>query len=286
MRFAVLGGDRRMEILCGLLLRDGHKVSSFAMEKAELLPEVRKCSCLQSCVYGADCVLLPTPAEKAGLLFNPLSDEIIKMQELIPALWKGQLLCGGKLSPSTAACAIRNGLNAADIMNDPEFLLENGALTAEGAILKLIEGSEKSICGSRILVSGWGRIGKILSLRLKALGAQVSIAERKTENRAMAEILGLEALDFSELEGSIGDFDFIVNTVPQEVIAKAMLCLCKSDAVLLELASAPGGFDRLFGENIGLKIIHGPGLPGKYSALSAALIIKDAVYRAIKNLEE
>ena len=145
-----------MEILSELLLEDGHKLSSYAMEKAETRPEIRKSGCLQSCVYGADCVILPTPAEKAGLLFNPLSDEIIKMQELIPALWKGQLLCGGKLSAASAAAALKAGLSVSDIMEDTEFVVGNAALTAEGAIAKLIEASDKSLWGSKVLISGWG----------------------------------------------------------------------------------------------------------------------------------
>lgn len=36
MKFAVVGGDRRSALLCALLSRDGHKVYSFALEKAEL----------------------------------------------------------------------------------------------------------------------------------------------------------------------------------------------------------------------------------------------------------
>ena len=63
MKFAVVGGDRRSALLAGLLLREGYRVRSFALEKAELPAEIPKESCLQSCVYGADVVLLPVPAE-------------------------------------------------------------------------------------------------------------------------------------------------------------------------------------------------------------------------------
>ncbi len=286
MRFAILGGDRRMVILCGLLMKDGHNISTFAMEKAELPDEVKKAGCLQSCVYGADCVVLPTPAEKAGLLFDPKSDEILKMPELIAALWKGQIVCGGKFSTASSAAMVKAGLNTADIMEDSEFVVGNAALTAEGALWELMGGSEKSLWGSRILITGWGRIGKILSLRLMDLGAKVSVAARKAADRAMAEALGIKALSYQELEGVIGDYDFIVNTVPEQVITKAMLCLCDSGAVLLELASPPGGFDRNLAENIGLKVIRAPGLPGRTSAYTGAVLMKNAVYRAIREQEE
>ena len=71
MKFAVIGGDRRAVLLCSMLARDGHRVQSFALEKAELPGEIPKAGCLQGCVYGADCVILPVPAEKGGFLNAP-----------------------------------------------------------------------------------------------------------------------------------------------------------------------------------------------------------------------
>ena len=56
--------------------------------------------------------------------------------------------------------------------------------------------------------------------------------------------------------------------------------------MLLELASPPGGFDRRLAENIGLRTLHAPGLPGRYAPYSAALLIRAAVYGAIRELEE
>lgn len=64
MKFAVVGGDRRAAILCAMLARDGHRVYAYALERAEMPPEVIKTGCIQGCVYGADCVILPLPAER------------------------------------------------------------------------------------------------------------------------------------------------------------------------------------------------------------------------------
>ena len=97
MKFAVVGGDERSARLCRLLLNDGHKVSSYALERAALPANVQRAGCIQACVYGADCVILPVPAERAGVLVSPLSGEHVPMAELIPALWPGQLLVAGKL---------------------------------------------------------------------------------------------------------------------------------------------------------------------------------------------
>ena len=255
MKFAVVGGDRRSALLCALLSRDGHKVYSFALEKAELPEEVPRAGCLQGCVYGADCVILPVPAEKGGLLNSPFSSETLRMPELIGALWKGQILCGGRFSDASCMAAIKGKLQVEDIMRRPDL-------------------------------TGWGRIGKILSLRLSALGARVTVAARHSGDRAMAAALGLSALSFGALEGEMGDFDFIVNTVPARVISDAMLCLAPAGTLLLELASPPGGFDRNLAENIGLKTVAAPGLPGKCAPYTAAELLRDTVYDIIKEQEE
>ena len=97
MKFAVIGGDKRSVLLCSLLWRDRHRVHSFALEKAELPAEIPKSGCLQSCVYGADCVILPTPAEKNGLINAPYASQPLAVDELL--VCKRQTSCSGGASP-------------------------------------------------------------------------------------------------------------------------------------------------------------------------------------------
>ncbi len=286
MRFAVVGGDRRSALLCRLLCRDGHKVLSFALEQAALPEEIPRADCLQGCIYGADCVVLPTPAEKGGLLNAPLSAETLPMAEVMNALWKGQLVIGGKFSEASCRTAIRGKLLLEDLMGRADFVTGNAALTAEGALELLLANSERSLWGGRALVTGFGRIGKLLALRLKGLGAEVTVAARHPGDRALARAAGCRALEYAALEGEIGDFDFLVNTVPARVITEAILCCVSPEAVLLELASPPGGFDRSLAENIGLKALAAPGLPGKSAPYSAALLMRDTIYAILRQQEE
>lgn len=285
MKFAVIGGDKRMVRLCQLLAQDGHRVYTYALDKAELPADVPKAGCMQGCIYGADCVILPVPAENNGLLIAPYSSEILPVRDILAALWPGQLLCGGKFSDDTCREAIQADIHIEDIMRRRDFTVGNALLTAEGAIELLMRQSEKKLHESCILITGWGRIGKLLSLRLAALGAKVAIAARQIEDRAMAHALGLEALDYPELEGLMESFDFIINTVPERVISDSMLCCAAHDAFLLELASPPGGFDKALAENIGLKAVAAPGLPGKCAPLAAAKLILEAVYAAVSEQE-
>ena len=171
-------------------------------------------------------------------------------------------------------------------MDRPDFVAGNAAITAEGALSMLMGADERTLWGSRVLVTGWGRIGRLLSRRLADLGAEVTVAARRGSHRAEAWTLGLNALDYAGAEAEIGEYDYIVNTVPARVLTEAMLCCVAADAALLELASPPGGFDRNLAENIGLRVLSAPGLPGKYAPLAAAQLMRGAVYAALREQKE
>lgn len=286
MKFAIVGGDDRSLMLASLLSRDGHRVHSFALEKADLPAEIPKAGCLQGCVYGADCVVLPIPAEKGGLLNAPYAAEPLRTGALIGALWPGQLLFGGKLSEELCHAAASAGLIVEDLMLRRGFTVGNAVITAEGALALMMRSSARTLWRSSVLVTGWGKIAQILALRLLALGARVSVAARKEADRAMAAALGAQALDFPALEGAMEDFDFLVNTVPARVLTDAMLCCVSDKALLLELASAPGGFDMTLAENIGLHALAAPGLPGKYAPQTAAELMREAIFSAIREQNE
>ncbi len=284
VRFAVIGGDRRSALLCSQLARDGHRVYTYALEKAELPAEIPRSGCLQGCVYGADCVVLPVPAEKAALINAPFSVEPLERERLVDALWKGQLLCGGRLSETLRSSALAAGVHPVDIMARPAFAVGNAALTAEGALEIMLAQSERSIRESRVLILGRGRIGRRIAAMAHALGAEVTVAARRAADRAESRVSGMNAVDFTELENGLGRYDFIVNTVPARVITESMLCTVE-DALLIELASPPGGFDRVLAENIGLRVVSAPGLPGRCAPYAAAGLIRETLYEVIREQE-
>ncbi len=286
MKFAILGGDSRAAALCTLLAEDGHKVNTYCLEKAHPPPEIPAEGCLQSAVYGADWVLLPSPAEKAGMLSTPLSAQSLEMEELICALWPGQVLCGGRLSAGSSLAAVRAGLRVCDLMQRRDFTVGNAAITAEGAVQLLLSAAPRCLMGCHVLVTGWGRIASILAPRLHALGAYVTVAARKAGDRAMAAARNLGCCSFKALGLVIEDVDYVVNTVPAPVLDEKLLRRMKKNAVLLELASAPGGYDAQAAESLGLKCISAPGLPGTYAPLSAAELIRETVYAIIAEEEE
>jgi len=158
------------------------------------------------------------------------------------------------------------------------YRIANAALTAEGAAALLAE--ERPLAGAAALVLGFGRVGSLTARALREAGCAVTVAARRRESRAWAEAAGLAALDTKDLPAALPAFAFIVNTVPAPLVTEELVALCRPDAVLLELASAPGGIDAAAAKEQGKTYLRAAGLPGTYAPERAAAILRDAVYEA------
>lgn len=272
MRYLIVGGDDRLVELARLLINGGSEVRCLALDSAAL-PEgaVRV-----SEVCAADCVILPLPAEaRLGALNAPYSSRVYPLSEILGSLPAGTLVCGGKISSQLRALAEKNRLRIYDYMARPEFTVGNAAVTAEGAVSLLMSKLKSTLCGCRVLVIGYGRIGKLLSRKLKALDADTYVMSRNSEARALAEGMGMHALAPS-VDGSIlSAFDAVINTAPAPVVNS--LAAFRRECLLLELASAPGGFDSGEAGRLGLNYIAAPGLPGRYAPQTAARLIYESV---------
>jgi len=269
MIFALLGGDDRSVRLCSLLRADGHGVRPFALERRlDCAPDAA------AAVTGADCILLPLPCEAAGTLNAPFSGDTYGFAPLLSAAAPGTPVCAGKTTEALRAVCRKGKLPLTDLLLREEFNLRNAELTAEGALGLLLQG-EDALRGSRVLIAGYGRIGRALAAKLTALGAAVTVAARKPEDRAAAELAGCDALPFgAETEQP---WDAVVNTVPAPLFGEAAL-EAFGDARLVELASAPYGFDPSAARRLGKTVELASGLPGKTAPLAAAKALRDTVY--------
>ena len=275
MLFAMLGGDARSVRLAELLRADGHALRPFALENA--LPDCAASAA--EAVTGADCVLLPLPCERDGALFAPLSALCLPLPELLTAAAPGTPVFAGKAPEALRAACRKSGLPLTDWLHREDFALRNAALTAEGALSLLLQG-EGALRGSRVLLCGFGRIGRFLAEMLRPLGADVTVAARRPEERALAELMGCRALRFSELAAASG-WDAVVNTVPAPVLGAPELAAF-GDARLLELASPPYGFDLAAAEALGRHVERCGGLPGKCAPSAAAAALRDTIYSVLE----
>ncbi len=274
MLFTLLGGDARMVILCRRLRADGHTVIPFAMEQA--LPDCAGTA--PEALAGAECVLLPLPCERDGVLNAPFSALRCPLGALLEAVRPGTILCAGAPGEALRRRCEERGLDLRDYAAGERFALRNARLTAEGALALLRNALPRPLEGSAVLVVGYGRIGRILAELLAAQGARVTVAARNPLARAEAEAHGCAALP-PEAAAAPG-FDAVVNTVPAILYREAELTGF-GPALLLELASPPYGFDPAAARALGKEILFAPGLPGKTAPESAAEAIQEGIYAAL-----
>ncbi len=170
---------------------------------------------------------------------------------------------------------------------DPEALyarsesyqIANAALTARGAAALLAE--ERTLPGAEVLVLGFGRVGSLTALALREAGCRVTVLARRREILAWARAMGLEAASFARLPELLPGAEIVVNTVPESVLPRGLLERANKEAMLLELASAPGGIDAGAARELGLRCLRAGGLPGKFAPEEAAVILRDALYEVL-----
>ena len=194
LNFWVLGGDMRQGKLAQLLSEDGHRVHAYALEEG-VVPAGGLT--VEGSLLGAgeaDCVVLPLPVTQGeGKLNCPLSRLEPTLVQVMEALRPGQMVCGGRVDPVTEALAGQRGITVLDYFAREELAVANAVPTAEGAVQIALEQMPITLHGSRVLVIGFGRVGRAVAQRMAALGARVTVAARRYESLAWAQAIGYGA---------------------------------------------------------------------------------------------
>lgn len=282
----VIGGDRRQLYLARALRADGFLCYTVGCSEpaaaAALFFEEEAASCtLEELVSRCDSFIFPLPASRDGLTLNaPLADEKILLDDDFAALFAGKTVYAGMPGKLLRSSPLWERADVRDYYLREDLLVGNAFLTAEGAVALAITEHPGSLGGSRCLVTGFGRIGKALCVMLRGLGARVDCCARRSEQLTAIRALGCQPLEYG---GIADEYEVIFNTVPTPVLGEAALARQGKDTLLLELASAPGGFDLPAAERLGLTIVNAPGLPGRMSPKAAGLLLKDTI---LKMMEE
>lgn len=279
MVFGIIGGDKRQLYLSEEILSDGYPLYICGFDnlpEAKNLPEVPLTTLLELC----DNIILPLPVSKDGVnIFAPYSEKEIKADSDFIISLSGKNVFGGLMGKLTNNNDLWSMVNYSDYYAREEFAVNNAVPTAEGAVAIAINEYEGNLTGSKCLVTGYGRIGKILTKMLLGIGAKVTVAARKKSDLAYARGMGAEGKGYSDISDS---YDIIFNTVPETVIKGKLLNKQKKGCLIIELATLPGGIERKTAIEKGIRIVDAQSLPGKVSPKAAGGYIKEAVYNMLE----
>lgn len=251
MNFCIIGGDLRNFYLAKQLLSKGNNVSLFGFENIE------KNNVNENNIESSNVIVLPMPFTKDNKNLNLVySDNKIPVNEFIEKL-NEKIIFSGNLETKYIEKLKRNNCKIIDIMKDEEFAILNAIPTAEATIEIMLKNSRKALQSCNCLVMGFGRIGKILSNKLKSLNANVTCIPMNGEEKAWAIAYGQNIVNSNI---NLYEYDIIVNTIPKDIL-KEKLRKVNKETLIIDVASKPYGIDRKIVEEEKLNFIEALALP-------------------------
>lgn len=282
---SVIGGDLRALTLARLLGEDGYKVTVFGFDKNIDAGELSKAKSFHDAM-SSEVIILPMPVTNDNISINaPYATSSLLLEDFFAMIGSAKLVLAGHINAGLTARFDREGIVCIDYYNREELVVKNAVPTAEGALEIAISEMPTTISGSKALVIGYGRIGKIMSRLLSQMGAKVTVSARSLSDLAWIDSMGYESIKTSKIIDTADKYDVIFNTVPSMVLGEEELLKINENALIIDLASVPGGVDLEVAKSLGRRVIWALSLPGKTAPITAGRIIKETVKNILDELE-
>jgi len=279
--FGVLGGDKRQIALAESIAADGYTVYAGGFDSIDFSKDVKK-GVLDEIAAKCENIILPLPVTNDGLYLNSVySEEKIELNDDFAELMRSKQVFGGMMGRLYQTSDIWDSIDTYDYYTREEFAVHNAVPTAEGAIEIAMREYSGTVNGSRCLVVGFGRIGKILSHMLHGIGAAVTVSARKQSDIAWILSYGYSSIRTENICDR-EQYDIIFNTVPMLILNRRLLSKMRSKPLIIDLSSMPGGVDYEAAQKFNIKAIHALSLPGKVAPKTAGEIIKNTIYNMIE----
>lgn len=267
MNYCIIGGDERYVYLSELL--------SGKCKTAMLsCPSQNSTENIDLLIATSDVVILPIPLTRDGLRLNVahFPEREVNLKAILNQAKNKKVFAG-----AVSLDILKDYPNITDFAKSEGFAYKNAVLTAEGCLSKMIELADKSIMNSNTLILGFGRIAKIMAKYLKQLGSDVTIIARNEKSLAQAHCSFFKTLVLTISTIDLAKYDYIINTIPHLVLKEDSLKTANKSALIIDLASAPGGIDFTAADKLNLSTAHLLNLPGIYCPKTAAELILEEI---------
>jgi dipicolinate synthase subunit A len=232
-----------------------------------------------SLLQHADIVVLPIVGtdDKGNVSSVFTSQTLTFTREHVQALPKQCLIFTGIAHPYLKEICAEHKIRLFELMSRNDVAIYNSIPTVEGAIMMAIQHTDITLHQSNCIVLGLGRVGLSLARVLHAIGARVHAGVRFSDDYARAFEMGLTPFYIEELPQKVEQADIIFNTVPAKIIDAAVLGKVSHKALIIDLASKPGGVDYHYAEKRGIRAMLAPSLPGLVAPKTAGKILATAI---------
>jgi len=280
----LLGGDARQLEIINKLCENNATVSICGFEqKKELHENAIPIELNKQAFAKLDALLLPAVGcDDDGYVHTVFSSETIQLtDELMVALPKTCVVYAGMAKPYLKELCSRHQLQLVELFERDDIAIFNSIPTVEGALMMAIQHTDITIHRSQTMVLGFGRTGISMARGLQALGSNVWVGVNRTQHYARAYEMGLQPFYTKDLEQYVTNIDLLFNTIPTMIITAQIIDRLQKSAVIIDLATKPGGTDFSHAELKGIKALLAPGLPGIVAPKTAGLILADCLSQLI-----
>lgn len=278
---AVIGGDARyLELIRQLQLLSDTTIILVGFDNLEQsFTGLKQVEFNELELDSLDCVILPiTGTNLDGKIETVFSDHhIVLTPEWFKKLNSKAKIFTGITNEYLNRVTDEAGVSLTPLLNRDDVAIYNSIPTAEGAIMMAIENTNYTIHSSRIIVTGFGRIGQTVAHRFSALGAKVSVSTKRSAELARAMEMGLTAVPLEKLYEHTNQCDILINTVPALVVNQQAIEQLPSNSIIIDLASNPGGTDFEFAKKRGIQAILTGSLPSIVAPKTAGKILADVI---------
>ncbi len=290
IKIGILGGDARQSAVCSLLSQRGIECAIWGASSQNSSADKNSVKCVdwRDALCGANAVILPLPLTTDGVrvncgkVQNGTEQYIPRVTEIIQATDRSTIIFAGKIPVNLARFALEHNVRMIDYYEFEDFQIKNSVPTAEGAISIAISEMDITLSGCNAAVVGYGRIGRTLSQKLIALGANVTCIARSKKDLAWASCDGCVTGKIEQYLEDPGRFDVIFNTVPHIIFDEKTIDKLDSETLFIDLASANGGINMPYATEKGIKVIKALSLPGRVSPFTAGKIIYDTICEVLR----
>lgn len=223
----------------------------------------------------ADVLILPiVGTDERGYVDSIFTKKTLLLtEEHIEALPEQAVIYAGMAKPYLRNLCEKHNKRLVELLERDDVAIYNSIPTVEGALMMAIQNTDITVHGSNCIVLGLGRVGMTLARTLHGLGAKVRVGVRQCELIARAYEMGVTPFHIDELVDQVEDVDLLFNTVPALVVTSRVIAQMPHRAVIIDLASKPGGIDFEYAEKRGIKALLAPSLPGLVAPKTAGRIL-------------
>ncbi|WP_058307764.1 dipicolinic acid synthetase subunit A [Gracilibacillus massiliensis] len=286
---AIIGGDARyLPLIHALNKMSDFRIQILGFEQVEQ----SYTGVMQSTIDNLetselDAVILPiTGIDNQGYVETMFSNQPIQLtKKWFQSLPKRCLVFTGISNDTLNEFVSSSNVSLVKLMERNDVAIYNSIPTAEGAIMLAIQHTDITIHHAHVFVFGYGRVGETTAHSFAGLGANISVVSDSESDLARIYERGWKGYSLDQIEHAIDKCQILINTIPARVVDKSLLEKMNSQAIIIDLASKPGGINFDFAEKRGIQAIHALGLPGMVAPKTAGEILADRIATILLNAQ-